>query len=162
MKVCNNAVVTIDYTLTNDAGDVLDSSQNGEPLAYLHGAHNIIPGLESALLGREKGESLTVHLEPAEAYGEHQTGLIQTLPQEMFQGVDELAIGMEFHAQTQDGGVQAVRITDIQGDQVTIDGNHPLAGVPLNFDVNIVDVRESSDEEQAHGHIHGLDDSHQH
>lgn len=155
MQIRNDAVVTIDYTLTNDAGEVIDSSSGGEPLAYLHGAGNIIPGLEAALEGKASGDSLQVHIEAVDAYGEHHEGLIQVIDRSMFQGVDELAVGMEFHAQANDGGMQVVRIAAIEGDDVTIDGNHPLAGVPLNFDVTVVEVREASAEELEHGHVHG-------
>lgn len=155
MQIHNEAVVTIDYTLTNDAGEVIDSSNGGEPLAYLHGAGNIIPGLESALEGKTAGDTLQVRVEPAQAYGEHHEGLLQVIDRSMFQGVDELAVGMEFHAQANDGSMQVVRIAGIEGEDVTIDGNHPLAGVPLNFDVTVVDVREASAEELQHGHVHG-------
>lgn len=155
MKIKDNSVVTIDYTLTNDAGEVIDTSKGSEPLAYLHGAKNIIPGLESALSGKEAGDQLQVHLEPNEAYGEHHEEMIQTVDRSMFQGVDELAVGMEFHAQGDNGNMQVVRIVAIEGDKVTIDGNHPLAGVPLNFDVTVVDIREATEEEKAHGHVHG-------
>ncbi|MEJ2632121.1 MAG: peptidylprolyl isomerase [Acidihalobacter sp.] len=152
MQICNDAVVTIDYTLTNDAGEVIDSSSGGEPLAYLHGAGNIIPGLEAALEGKSSGENLQVH--------DHE-GLIQVIDRSMFQGVDELAVDMEFHAQANDGSMQVVRIAAIEGDEVTIDGNHPLAGVPLNFDVTVVEVRAANAEELEHGHVHGPD-GHEH
>ncbi len=155
MKIKDNSVVTIDYTLTNDAGEVIDTSKGSEPLAYLHGAKNIIPGLEAALSGKEAGDQLQVHLEPNEAYGEHHEEMIQTVDPSLFQGVDELAVGMEFHAQGENGNMQVVRIVAIEDDKVTIDGNHPLAGVPLNFDVTVVDIREATEEEMAHGHVHG-------
>lgn len=161
MQIHNEAVVTIDYTLTNDAGEVIDSSSGGEPLAYLHGAGNIIPGLEAALEGKSSGDSLQVRVEPAQAYGEHHEGLMQVIDRSMFQGVDELSEGMEFHAQANDGSTQVVRIAAIDGDDITIDGNHPLAGVSLNFDVTVVEVREASTEELQHGHVHGSD-GHEH
>jgi FKBP-type peptidyl-prolyl cis-trans isomerase SlyD len=155
MQIALNTVASIDYTLTDDDGQVLDSSDGREPLSYLHGAGNIIPGLEAALEGKTSGDSLQVHIEATDAYGEHHEGLIQVIDRSMFQGVDELAVGMEFHAQANDGGMQVVRIAAIEGDDVTIDGNHPLAGVPLNFDVTVVEVREASAEELEHGHVHG-------
>ncbi|APZ43710.1 FKBP-type peptidyl-prolyl cis-trans isomerase [Acidihalobacter ferrooxydans] len=160
MQISDKAVVTIDYTLTNDAGEVIDSSSGSEPLAYLHGTGSIIPGLENQLAGKSAGDNLKVRVEPAEGYGEYHESMIQTIDRAMFEGVDELAVGMEFHAQAQDGSMQVVRIAAIDGDNVTIDGNHPLAGVPLNFDVTVVEVREASDEELSHGHVHGPDGHH--
>lgn len=155
MQITNNTVVTIDYTLTNDAGDVIDSSNGGEPMAYLHGARNIIPGLEAALEGKSAGDVVKVHVEPDDAYGQHHEGLIQAIDRAMFEGVDTLEVGMEFHAQANDGSMQIVRIVSIDGDDVTIDANHPLAGVPLNFDVTVVEVRDATEEELSHGHVHG-------
>ena len=135
MLIANQHVVAIDYTLSNDAGEVIDSSAGAEPLVYLHGAGNIIAGLEKALLGKAVGDELDVSIEPEEAYGEYSAELITNLGREMFEGVDELEVGMQFHASAPDGGMQIVTIRDIDGDQVTIDGNHPLAGQQLNFKV---------------------------
>jgi len=154
MQVAKDKVVSIDYTLTDDEGTVLDSSEGRAPLAYLHGAGNIIPGLEKALEGKRAGEKLTVRVAAAEAYGERDDALTQQVPREMFMGVDELEVGMRFQAQTNQG-VQIVTITEISGDVVTVDGNHPLAGKPLNFAVSVVDVRDATGEELAHGHVHG-------
>ncbi len=155
MQIAENAVVAIHYTLTNDAGDTLDSSrERDEPLAYLHGHGNIIPGLEKALLGKQSGDTLKVTVEPAEGYGERHEGLIQEVPREAFQGVDELEPGMQFQAST-DAGPRMFTITDVQDDVVTVDGNHPLAGATLHFDVEIADVRAASAEELSHGHVHG-------
>lgn len=155
MQIAENAVVAIHYTLTNDAGDTLDSSrERDEPLAYLHGHGNIIPGLEKALLGKQTGDTLKVTVEPAEGYGERHEGLIQEVPREAFQGVDELEPGMQFQAST-DAGPRMFTITDVQDDVVTVDGNHPLAGATLHFDVEIADVRAASAEELSHGHVHG-------
>ena len=155
MQIAENAVVAIHYTLTNDAGDTLDSSrERDEPLAYLHGHGNIIPGLEKALLGKQTGDTLKVTVEPAEGYGERHEGLIQEVPREAFQGVDELEPGMQFQAST-DAGPRMFTITDVQDDVVTVDGNHPLAGATLHFDVEIAEVRAASAEELSHGHVHG-------
>lgn len=154
MQISNNAVVTIDYTLTNDAGEVIDSSRDAEPLAYLHGASNIIPGLEAALEGKGVGDVVQVHVEPEEAYGQHQEGLIQSIDRSMFEGVETLEVGMEFHAQTNEGTMQIIRIVAVDGDDITIDANHPLAGVPLNFDVTVIEVRDATEEELSHGHAH--------
>lgn len=155
MPIAANKAVSIDYTLTNDAGEVIDSSAGGAPLAYLQGAGNIIVGLEKALEGKQVGDQVKVSIEPEEAYGEYSAELVTTLSRAMFEGVDELEVGMQFHASGPDGGMQIVTIRDLDGDDVTVDGNHPLAGQRLNFDVTVVDVRDASAEEVAHGHIHG-------
>ena len=155
MQIAANKAVSIDYTLTNDAGEVIDSSAGGAPLVYLHGAHNIIGGLEKALEGKQVGDELDVTVEPADAYGEYSAELVATLTREMFEGVDELEVGMQFHASAPDGQMQIVTIRDLDGDDVTVDGNHPLAGQRLNFQVKIVAIRDASQEEIAHGHVHG-------
>lgn len=155
MQIADNAVVAIDYTLRNDEGEVLDSSEGAQPLVYLHGAGNIIPGLEQALVGKQAGDELKAGIEPEDAYGEYSVELVATLNRSMFEGVDELQVGMQFHASAPDGGMQVVTIRDLDGDQVTVDGNHPLAGQRLNFEVKVVSVRAASDEEVAHGHVHG-------
>ncbi|HZJ93116.1 MAG TPA: peptidylprolyl isomerase [Thiopseudomonas sp.] len=161
MLIANQHVVAIDYTLSNDAGEVIDSSAGAEPLVYLHGASNIIAGLENALTGKTVGDELEVSIEPEDAYGEYSPELITNLGREMFEGVEELEVGMQFHASAPDGGMQVVTIRDVDGDQVTIDGNHPLAGQQLNFKVKVVSVRAASAEEIEHGHVHG-EGGHQH
>ena len=161
MLIANQHVVAIDYTLSNDAGEVIDSSAGAEPLVYLHGAGNIIAGLENALAGKIAGDELEVSIEPEDAYGEYSAELITNLGREMFEGVEELEVGMQFHASAPDGGMQIVTIRDVDGDQVTIDGNHPLAGQQLNFKVKVISVRAASEEEVAHGHLHG-EGGHQH
>jgi len=160
MQVQNDHVVSIDYTLKNDDGEVMDSSESTGPLAYLHGHHNIIPGLEKALDDKSVGDTFTVSIEPAEAYGERDEGAIQTVPRSMFQGVDEIEPGMRFQAQTQ-GGVTVVTVKEVNGDEITLDANHELAGETLHFDVEVKDVRAASDEEKEHGHVHGPD-GHEH
>ncbi|WP_104202485.1 FKBP-type peptidyl-prolyl cis-trans isomerase [Billgrantia saliphila] len=154
MQIAQNSVVKFHYTLTNDAGEVLDSSEGRQPLTYLHGAGNIIPGLEKQLEGHEVGEKLNVSVSPEEGYGEVQPQLVQEVPRDAFQGVEAVEPGMQFQAQTQ-GGPLMVTVTKVEGDTVTVDGNHPLAGQKLNFDVEIADVREASQEELEHGHVHG-------
>lgn len=154
MQVQNDHVVSIDYTLKNDAGEVMDTSEQNGPLAYLHGHQNIIPGLEKALDEKSVGDSFTVSIEPADAYGERDERMIQTVPRSMFQGVDEIEPGMRFQAQTE-GGVTVVTIKEVNGDEITLDGNHELAGETLHFDVEIKDVRPASEEEIEHGHVHG-------
>jgi FKBP-type peptidyl-prolyl cis-trans isomerase SlyD len=161
MQISQDAVVTLDYRLTNDAGEVLDASeQHGQPLAYLHGHGNIIPGLEQALAGRGVGDAFSVSIAAADAYGERNPALTQTLPASMFGGAEQIGVGMQFHAQT-DHGVEVVTVTAVDGDQVTIDGNHPLAGQTLHFDVTVREVRAATTEELDHGHVHG-EHGHQH
>ncbi|QFU00935.1 FKBP-type peptidyl-prolyl cis-trans isomerase SlyD [Halomonas sp. THAF5a] len=154
MQIAQNSVVAFHYTLTNDAGEVLDSSEGREPLTYLHGAGNIIPGLEKQLEGRVAGDKLQAQVAPEEGYGEVQPQLVQEVPRDAFQGVESVEPGMQFQAQTQ-GGPLMVTVTQVEGDTVTVDGNHPLAGQSLNFDVEIAEVREASEEEVEHGHVHG-------
>ncbi|MEQ5802659.1 peptidylprolyl isomerase [Halomonas sp. H10-9-1] len=154
MQIAQNSVVAFHYTLTNNAGEVLDSSEGREPLTYLHGAGNIIPGLEKELEGRTAGDKLNATVAPAEGYGEKQEQLVQEVPRDAFQGVENIEPGMQFQAQTQ-GGPLMVTVTQVSGDTVTVDGNHPLAGQTLNFDVEIASVREASEEEIEHGHVHG-------
>ena len=161
MTIAANKAVSIEYTLTNDDGDVIDSSAGGAPLVYLQGAGNIIPGLEKALEGKAVGEELTVTVEPEDAYGEYSAELVSTLSASMFEGVDQLEVGMQFHASAPDGQMQIVTIRDLDGDDVTVDGNHPLAGQRLTFQVKVVAVRDASEEEVAHGHVHG-EGGHQH
>ena len=153
MQITNNTAVSFHYTLTNNSGEVLDSSVGAEPLLYLHGAGNIIPGLEAALVGKVAGDKLNVSIQPADAYGEIDENMKQVVSIKMFEGMD-VEVGMQFHADvTYGSGV--ITITAIDGDDVTIDGNHPLAGEHLNFDVEIVDVRPATADEISHGHIHG-------
>ena len=155
MLIAVNKAVSIDYTLTNDAGEVIDSSAGGAPLVYLHGAGNIIAGLDKALEGKQAGDELSVAIEPEDGYGEYSAELVATLSRDMFEGVDQLEVGMQFHASGPDGSMQVVTVRDLDGDDVTVDGNHPLAGQRLNFQVKVVTVREAAAEELAHGHIHG-------
>lgn len=155
LKISRDHVVTIHYTLTNTQGEVLDSSDGGEPLTFLQGAGNIIPGLEKALAGKAPGESLKVSIPPEEGYGVHHPQLVQVLPRAAFGGVEKLEIGMEFTAQGADGEIRRVGISAINGEDITIDGNHPLAGEVLHFAVSIESVRAASQEELAHGHVHG-------
>jgi FKBP-type peptidyl-prolyl cis-trans isomerase SlyD len=154
MEVMKDKVVSIDYTLTGTGGQVLDSSKDRGPLMYLHGASNIIPGLENALAGKNEGDQLNVSVAPEEAYGQHDPQMVQQVPRSSFGGVQEITAGMQFQAQTS-GGPRLVRIADVQGDTIIVDANHPLAGQTLNFDVTVVAVRDATPEELAHGHVHG-------
>lgn len=154
MKIAKHKVATIDYTLTDEQKNVLDTSDGTEPLTYLHGAGNLIPGLEKALSGKGPGESLSVSVPPDEAYGERDESLFQTVPLDRFESPDEVKVGMRFQAESS-AGPQVVTVVDVSDNQVTIDGNHPLAGMTLNFDVKVVDVRDATQEEISHGHVHG-------
>jgi FKBP-type peptidyl-prolyl cis-trans isomerase SlyD len=153
MQVAQDAVVSIHYTLTDDKGEKLDSS-DGTPLAYLHGNGNLIPGLERELEGKSAGDKLSVKIAAADAYGEYDKSLVQRVPRRALKGVGNVRVGMQLHTQSADG-VRAVTVTNIVGDMVTLDANHPLAGQNLNFDVEIAEVRAATEEELAHGHVHG-------
>lgn len=153
MKIQDNCVVAIHYTLTNDQGDVLDTSEGREPLRYLQGHGNIIPGLERALAGLSAGDRANVVVEPEEAYGPKQDMLIQAVPREAFDGIDTIEVGMQFQAQTAQGPIP-VTVIAVDEETVTLDGNHELAGVRLNFAVQVTDVRAASAEEINHGHVH--------
>jgi len=154
LPIGDELVVSMHYTLTDVDGNVLDSSQGSDPLSYLHGAGNIIPGLEKALAGKVQGDALQVKVEPAEAYGELDPSLVQVLDREAFQGVEAVDVGMAFEARGAEGQVQRVVVKEVEGDQVTIDANHPLAGQQLHFDVQVTSVRAASAEEIEHGHVH--------
>lgn len=154
MQIAKNVVVQIHYTLKNDAGDVLDSSQGTDPLAYLQGHGNLISGLESALEGKQAGDQLNVSIAPKDGYGERDESLIQDVPRSAFQGVDKVEVGMQFHADS-NHGPRLVTVTKVSDKTVTVDGNHPLADQTLHFDVQIVEVRAATAEELSHGHVHG-------
>ncbi len=153
MQVADNLVISIDYILTNSDNEQLDSSKGQEPLAYLHGANNIVQGLEEALTGKSIGDSFNVTIKPEKAYGLYHEDMQQVTEKSMFEGVENLEVGMMFNADVSHG-TGVVTITKIEGDQITIDGNHPLAGETLTFKVNIVDIREATADELKHGHIH--------
>lgn len=154
MQVADNTAVSIHYTLTNDQGEVLDSSNGGDALVYLHGSGNIISGLEAALLGKKVGDKFNVRIAPEDAYGVVTEDMVQVISKEMFEGIDQIEVGMQFHADVSYGS-GVVTVVNIDGDNVTIDGNHPLAGEALTFDVEIIDIRPATKEELDHGHIHG-------
>ncbi|PTY38513.1 peptidylprolyl isomerase [Saccharospirillum sp. MSK14-1] len=157
MNIADQCVVSIHYEVKDEDGVVVDSSEGREPLVYLHGHRNIIPGLENALAGLAVGDNFDVTVSPEEAYGEHQDGLVQSVPKEAFQGVEKVEEGMVFTAQTENGPLQ-VTVTQVADEQVTVDGNHPLAGKALSFKGSVEEVREASAEELEHGHVHSGDD----
>jgi FKBP-type peptidyl-prolyl cis-trans isomerase SlyD len=154
LMIGDNSVVSMHYKLTDNDGNVIDSSEGIEPLTYLHGVGNLIPGLEKELVGKVENDSLVVKVLPAEGYGEVLQELIETVPIAAFQGVDKIEPGMSFEAKNPNGEMQRIVVKEVEGDMVTVDANHPLAGVELNFDVNIISVREATEEEIAHGHVH--------
>jgi FKBP-type peptidyl-prolyl cis-trans isomerase SlyD len=159
MQISSNTAVSIHYTLTNDAGEVIDSSIDSEPLAYLHDTGGIISGLEKALHGRNEGDKFSVRIPAADAYGEVFEDRVQVISREMFEGIDNIEVGMQFHADVSEGpGI--VTVVAIEGENITIDGNHPLAGMPLNFDIEVIEVRPATAEEIDHGHVHGAGGHH--
>lgn len=160
MQIADGTVATFHYTLTNDGGEVIDSSNGREPLAYLHGAGNIVPGLEKALAGRSAGDAFDADVAPEEGYGPRHKELIQTLPKSAFQGVPEPQPGMQFQGRGPQGPI-TVMVTSVEGDQITVDGNHPLAGQTLHFAIEVTEVREANEEELKHGHVHGADGAHE-
>jgi len=156
MQIAHSKVATIDYTLTDEAGEVLDSSEDQGPLSYLHGAGNIIVGLEAALEGKAAGDRLSVKVAPDQAYGERDAGLVQTIPRSKFPD-EAIEVGMRFRADGQ-GGSRILTVVEVTDDDVTVDANHPLAGQTLSFDVTVVGVREATADELSHGHVHDGDD----
>jgi FKBP-type peptidyl-prolyl cis-trans isomerase SlyD len=154
MQIAKNTVAKIDYTLTDPNGQVIDTSKGREPLAYLHGASNIIPGLEAALEGKNAGDTVNVTVPPEQGYGPRDPQMIQPVPRSNFQGINDIRPGMQFQAQTQ-AGARVVTVVTVDDKEVTVDANHPLAGMNLKFDVTVVDVRQATDEEVSHGHVHG-------
>jgi FKBP-type peptidyl-prolyl cis-trans isomerase SlyD len=154
MQIETHKVVTLNYTLTDNDGNVIDQSNDGS-FVYLHGANNIIPGLENALSGKQAGDTLDVSVAPQEAYGERDDAKQQSVPRDMFPQDTDIEPGMQFHAQGPSGETLVVTVAKVEDDSVTVDGNHPLAGVPLNFAVEVIEVREASQEEISHGHVHG-------
>lgn len=153
MKISDGKAVKIDYTLRNDAGEVLDSSKGREPLAYLHGAGNIVPGLEIALTGKAVGDTLSVAVPPAQGYGERDEALVMSAEPSQFPDPRQAQVGARFRIQT-DKGIYLATVTDVTEDAVMMDLNHPLAGETLHFDVEVMDVKDASEEEVAHGHVH--------
>ncbi|WP_019676014.1 FKBP-type peptidyl-prolyl cis-trans isomerase [Arsukibacterium perlucidum] len=161
MTISQDKVVAMHYTVTDPAGNKLDSSVDGEPLVFLFGHGALIPGLEQALAGKTVGDSFSTTIAPADAYGERHDQLVQSVPKNMFEGMD-VAPGMRFRAAGPDGREQSVIILDVTEEEVVVDGNHPLSGIELSFEVEVLKVRDATAEELAHGHVHGIegDESH--
>lgn len=150
MHISKDKVAAIHYTLTTNSGEVLDSSAGRDPLYYLHGNGNLIPGMEEGLEGKSTGDKFALKISPEKGYGVKDEALIQKVPRAAF-GDQKVENGMRFS--TNNGGV--VTVTHVGLESITVDGNHPLAGVELNFDVEVMEVRQATDEEVSHGHVHG-------
>lgn len=153
--IAKDSAAFFSYTLKDDEGNIIDQSPEGQPLAYLHGHGNIIPGLEKQLEGKSAGETLVATVTPEEAYGEYQEQAVQQVPRENFQGVDSIEVGMQFQSEA-GGQTMLVTVTEVTDEMVTVDANHPLAGKTLHFDVEITEVRTATEDEISHGHIHGV------
>ena len=160
MTVEKDTVVTMDYSLTDDEGTLLDTSEGRGPLSYIHGKGNIIPGLENALEGKEAGEHVEAVVPPAEAYGERDEERIVSIPRDRFSGVDTIEPGMQFQAQV-DGQTQILTVQEAGEENVTVDANHPLAGKTLKFEVEIREVREANDQEKVEGRVQDEEDEQQ-
>ena len=154
-KIAAGHVVTLHYRLTLDDGSIADESFGGEPLVYLHGANNIVPGLERQLTGKAAGETCEVTVPPSEGYGEYDPTLDQQVPRAAFPKDADVKPGVAFQARGRDGQPMTLWVQAVKGDQVTVTPNHPMAGQSLNFNIEIVDVRQATAQEKQHGHVHG-------
>ncbi|MGB0369412.1 MAG: FKBP-type peptidyl-prolyl cis-trans isomerase [Flavobacteriales bacterium] len=163
MTISENKVVLINYTLKDDKGEVLDSSEGNEPLAYIQGIGNIIVGLEEALAGKSVGDKVSTTIKPDKGYGERSEENIHKVPLSGFEadGDEKLVEGMQVRVETNEG-VSIADVAKIEGEEVTLDLNHPLAGETLHFDVEVMDIREATKEELDHGHAHGPGGHHHH
>ncbi len=155
MRISEQKVVTMNYEVADDQGQLIDRSEEGGPLAYIHGNGQLIPGLETALEGRGKGDKIAVDVPPEQGYGERDEEGVQIVARNQFDDSVEIEVGMQFEAQDDDEGHQIVTVVAVDGENITLDTNHPLAGKNLRFKVEILDVRDASTEELSHGHVHG-------
>lgn len=156
MTIQSDKVVAMHYSVSDAAGNELDSSFGGEPLVFIHGSGSLIIGLENALVGKQAGDKFAVEVPAAEAYGDRHEELTQAVPRNLFEGM-EVEVGMRFRAAGPDGREQSVIVLDVTEDEVVVDGNHPLSGIDLTFSVEILQVRDATEDELAHGHAHGID-----
>jgi FKBP-type peptidyl-prolyl cis-trans isomerase SlyD len=161
-QIADGKVVNLIYSLQNDKGEVLDRADNDAPFTYLHGSQQIVPGLESALAGLKVGDKKKVTVSPADGYGELNPELKMTVSKAQFPPKVEVEAGMQFESQSPDGHGVVFTVEAIEGDKIHIDGNHPLAGQTLHFDVEVISMRDATDEEKEHGHAHGEDGHHHH
>ncbi len=162
MNIGKNCVVAADFQLYDGQGEMIDSSESNGPLVYLHGAEQLLPALEAALDGHAVGDELSVALTPEQGFGPREDELVERVPRANFPGVEEIGPGMRFQTQLPDGSPMIVMVTDVDDEYVTVDGNHELAGRDLRFELKVVEVREATPEELAHGHAHGVDGSEAH
>ncbi|MBB1269219.1 peptidylprolyl isomerase [Shewanella sp. SR44-3] len=153
MKITKHAAVTIHYRLSDQQGLLIESSFEGEPMVYLHGTGNLIPGLEAELEDKIVGDKLEANIPAEQAYGLYHDGLKQEVPIDAFGDVEDIVPGMRFIAETE-MGQRPVQVIEVKDDVVVVDGNHPLAGQALNFSIEVIEVREATEEELAHGHVH--------
>ena len=160
MQIAPNSVAAFHYTLTDGQSQVIDCSAGRDPLTYLHGSGQIVPGLEKQMEGRSVGDKFNAEVAPEEGYGVHHAELMQEVPRDAFQGVEDIQPGMQFQGRGPQGEIN-VTVTKVEDGKVFIDGNHPLAGKTLHFAIEVTDVREASAEELEHGHVHGAG-GHQH
>ncbi|MCF6268180.1 MAG: peptidylprolyl isomerase [Melioribacteraceae bacterium] len=159
MTIENDKVVLMDYTLTNENGDIIDTSDGREPLAYIQGHQNIIPGLEQEMAGKKVGDKFKAVVQPEDGYGKFNPALLQEVDRNVFKGVDEIEVGMQFKAELENGPI-IMTVTKIDGDKITIDGNHALADQVLTFDVEVKEIRNATSEELEHKHVHGAGGHH--
>ncbi len=155
MQVDKHKVVLLDYTLKDSEGTVIDSTEGRGDFAYLHGTNNVIPGLEKTLLGRKTGDEVEVTIAPNDGYGERSDEMVQVVSKSMFDSGGDVQVGIQFYGEAPDGQNIIFTVMEVKDDDVTIDGNHPLAGVELHFALKIMDIREATEEEISHGHVHG-------
>lgn len=159
MQIARNRVVTIDFTMFSEENEVLESSQEEGPLVYMHGVGELPEGLEEELDGKQAGDEVTVTLAPADAYGEYDASLVQAVPREQFEEVEDIAVGMRFEADTEEGP-RPVHVIALENDDVIVDGNEPYAGRTVRFEVKVLGVRAAEEDEIEHGHAHGPDCQH--
>lgn len=153
MKIAKNNVVVMHYAVSDSEGTLIDSSYEDKPMAIIQGVGYLIPGLDDALIDHQAGDKFEVAVACDQAYGERHDDYVQTVPREVLAGVEDLALGTQLRATTDDGE-QTVIVIDVQDDVITVDGNHPLSGLDLSFDVEVIEVREATAEELEHGHVH--------
>lgn len=154
MQLAKDKVAVLNFTLKDKEGEIIDETNDGT-FTYLHGANNIIPGLENALEGKQAGDKTSVVIEPKDAYGERHLENIQRVPLDMFPDDVEIKEGMQFESESSEGEPLIVTVTAIDAGEVVVDGNHPMAGVELHFDVEVIEVRDATAQELEHGHVHG-------
>jgi FKBP-type peptidyl-prolyl cis-trans isomerase SlyD len=154
MQIARNSVVTIDFTMFSEENEVLETSQGDTPLVYMQGMDELPKGLEDELAGKQAGDEVNVTLAPADAYGEYDASLVHTVSRDQFEDVDDIAVGMRFEAET-DEGPCPVHVIGLEDDNVIVDANEPYAGRTVRFEVKVLGVREADEDEIEHGHVHG-------